>query len=392
MVRFDSPTSSSQNFYNELPSFSKFAGVVDEGHFHLVPSDWKVVITDVRGSTKAIEDGRYKDVNTVGAAAIACVQNVMGEIELPFVFGGDGATFLVPPSHIDAVRQELLALKTLSLETFGLELRVGVVDVAEVFVDETSIKVAKFELVAGKAVAIFRGGGLTLAEEKVKGQPEIYCVSDPSSTKANLKGLSCRWQPIPNRHGKILSLLVVARSKTSDQAYRQVLETLDNLYDGEMERANPVNIESMRYRSFSQCLKDERRYHESRFSLRYMLRVIEILFAVLIFKFRVPPIFFNPKKYAASMATHSDYRKFDDALRMIIDCTLGQAEEITKSLEELYEKDEIFYGIHESATSLMTCYVNGLEEGKHIHFIDGGDGGYAMAAKQLKRQMKDAVE
>ena len=26
----------------------------------------------------------------------------------------------------------------------------------------------------------------------------------------------------------------------------------------------------------------------------------------------------------------------------------------------------------------------------HIHFIDGGDGGYAIAAKQLKGQMKSA--
>jgi hypothetical protein len=223
----------------------------------------------------------------------------------------------------------------------------------------------------------------------VKGQPDEYCITDPATKEADLKGLSCRWQPIPNRHGKILSLLVVARSKTSDRAYRQVLERLDNLYEGKMETANPVNIDSMQYRSFGQCLKDERRYHDSRFSLRYFLRVIEIFIAVLIFKFKMPALFFNAKKYAASMATHSDYRKFDDALRMIIDCTPVQAEEIQKTLEAMYQDEELFYGVHESDTSLMTCYVNGLQEGKHIHFVDGGDGGYAMAAKQLKQQMKD---
>jgi len=378
-------------FYKELPSFSKFGGVVDDAHFHIVPSDWKVVITDVRGSTKAIEAGRYKDVNTVGAAAIACVQNVMGEIDLPFVFGGDGATFLVPPSHIDSIREELVALQHLSVATFGLELRLGVVEVAELEQDEIYIKVAKFELVAGKAVAIFRGGGLTAAEEKVKGQPETYCIMDAATKEANLKGLSCRWQPIPNRHGKILSLLVVAKSKTSDEAYGHVLQRLDNLYEGKMESANPVNIESMRYRSVSQCLADERRYHESRFSIRYMLRVIEILFAVLIFKFKMPALFFNAKTYAASMATHSDYRKFDDALRMIIDCSPSQADAILTTLETMHREDAIFYGVHESETSLMTCYVNGLDEGKHIHFVDGGDGGYAMAAKQLKQQMKVAT-
>ncbi len=379
----------SEHFYREIPSFSKFAGVVDDAHFHLVPSDWKVVITDVEGSTKAIEAGRYKDVNTVGAAAIACVQNIMGDIELPFVFGGDGATFLVPSSHYDAVKEELVALQYLSQETFGLPLRLGVVDVSELESEKIRIKIAKFELVAGKAVAIFRGGGLTAAEGKVKGEPDKYCITDAATKTADLKGLSCRWQPIPNRHGKILSLLVVARSKTSDKAYSDILESLEKLYEGKMESANPVNIDSMRYRSISQCLKDERRYHKSRFSLRYFLRFLEIVFVVMVFKFKMPAIFFNAKKYAASMATHSDYRKFDDALRMIIDCSATQAEEIHKTLEKMHEEETIFYGVHESESSLMTCYVNGLDEGKHIHFVDGGDGGYAMAAKQLKQQMKD---
>ena len=36
----------------------------------------------------------------------------------------------------------------------------------------------------------------------------------------------------------------------------------------------------------------------------------------------------------------------------------------------------------------MTCFLQKLEDGKHIHFIDGGDGGYAIAAKQLKAQIK----
>jgi hypothetical protein len=32
-----------------------------------------------------------------------------------------------------------------------------------------------------------------------------------------------------------------------------------------------------------------------------------------------------------------------------------------------------------------------MKDGEHIHFIDGGDGGYAMAAKQMKAQSKAAA-
>jgi hypothetical protein len=32
----------------------------------------------------------------------------------------------------------------------------------------------------------------------------------------------------------------------------------------------------------------------------------------------------------------------------------------------------------------MTCLVTSESEGLHVHFVDGGSGGYTSAAKQLK--------
>jgi len=36
----------------------------------------------------------------------------------------------------------------------------------------------------------------------------------------------------------------------------------------------------------------------------------------------------------------------------------------------------------------MTCLVFSLEQSRHVHFIDGADGGYALAAVQLKAQLQ----
>src|SRR5271169_6282939 len=84
------------NFFASMPGFRDFAALMDESHYVEAPEDWTVVVTDVEGSTQAIQEGRYKTVNMVGAATIAAVVNATGQWDLPFVFGGDGATALVP--------------------------------------------------------------------------------------------------------------------------------------------------------------------------------------------------------------------------------------------------------------------------------------------------------
>lgn len=85
-----------ESFYANLPILDNFLEITNSDNFHSVPSDWHVVITDIISSTKAIEEGRYKQVNLLGASSIAAVLNIASEIEIPFVFGGDGATLLIP--------------------------------------------------------------------------------------------------------------------------------------------------------------------------------------------------------------------------------------------------------------------------------------------------------
>ena len=376
----------SERFYQELPSFTAFAEVVEDRHYHAVPKDWTVIITDVRGSTRAIEEGRYRDVNTIGAATISCLQNSVADLELPYVFGGDGATLVVPNSRVEQICRELMGLQALAREKFGLKLRVGAVPVTDLSSD-VRLEVAKFKLIHQKCIALFRGGGVAEAEELVKGAPEKYKVQSADVGVASLQGLSCRWQPIPSRNGKILSILVVTK-KEDNKVYREVVDTVEALYDGGIEEGNPVHIDLMQYKSIRQLFVEEHRLHRSIWHWRYWLRMLEIIGAILIFRVGLPGVHFNAWKYRRELAAHSDYRKFDDTLRMIIDCNASQARAIRDSLDELYRKGEILFGVHESDNSLMTCVVEHTWPGQHIHFIDGGDGGYAMAAKQLKEQAK----
>ena len=83
--------------YLKAPSaFSEFNELTEDRHYAAIPEDWTVFVADIADSTAAIESGRYKDVNMLGAACIVAVQNAIGSESLLYTFGGDGATVLVP--------------------------------------------------------------------------------------------------------------------------------------------------------------------------------------------------------------------------------------------------------------------------------------------------------
>jgi hypothetical protein len=74
----------------------------------------------------------------------------------------------------------------------------------------------------------------------------------------------------------------------------------------------------------------------------------------------------------------------------VLDCSSEQITRIQALLEELHRSGIIYYGLHISDYAIMTCLVGSISEGDHIHFIDGGDGGYSLAAMSLKQQISAA--
>lgn len=374
-------------FFAELPNFSSIHQITEDAHYAPVPEDWCVIISDIVSSTKAIETGRYKDVNTIGAATIVSVQNALGGIELPFAFGGDGATVLIPNNCRERVIPALRALESLASKKFNLDLRIGIISVKDILGAGFKIEVAKFEIVHGKSIAVFRGEGLSRADRLIKEDSDgRYILPKGDFEAVNLDGLSCRWHNIPNKSGCILSLIIKAKPRKPKETYSRVIAKLNQILNDSLVDSNPVNPESMSYRSFFDLVEDESRYH-SGFSVKRVLRYLEIFVAVLVFRYRIPPLIFHPHRYSKSMRTHSDRLKFNDQLQMVVDCSPEQRDEIVEYLGGQKRDDQLWYGMHESDSSLMTCYVHDMNPGNHIHFVDGGDGGYAMASKQLKEQM-----
>jgi len=93
---------------------------------------------------------------------------------------------------------------------------------------------------------------------------------------------------------------------------------------------------------------------------------------------------FIPEKYERELVENSDFRKFDDSLRMVLDCTPELANEIEDYLKAAAADGVVRYGIHRQEAAMMTCFAPSPANPNHVHFIDGADGGYAVAAAVMK--------
>src|SRR4029077_3425669 len=89
---------------------------------------------------------------------------------------------------------------------------------------------------------------------------------------------------------------------------------------------------------------------------------------------------------------NSDFRKFDDSLRMVLDCTPQLAAEIKDCLKAAAAGGVIRYGVHRQNAAMMTCFMPSPINQNHVHFIDGAQGGDALAASALKEGGQIAPE
>jgi hypothetical protein len=81
---------------------------------------------------------------------------------------------------------------------------------------------------------------------------------------------------------------------------------------------------------------------------------------------------------------NSDFRKYDDGLRMILDCSEQLAQALAERLAQASASGFVHYGLHRQDAAMMTCFTPSAMRSDHVHFIDGARGGYASAATALK--------
>jgi hypothetical protein len=385
----------SSSFYAELPLLTEFSDAGRPESYVPLPGDWHVAMCDVRNSTAAVEAGRYKNVNTLGAAVITAMLNAAGDTEIPFVFEGDGAMLCVPPELLHRARAALLQTQALARKSFGLDLRIAAMPVARVRAAGFDVRVARHRVSDHYVQAMFAGGGMAYAERCMKDAATApSCRVEPGAddAAASFDGLECRWQDIPSRHGETVSVMakvLVDDRHRAGQIYAELIARVREIYGGD-DSCHPVWPPNLTFSFDAGQLGNEvgvrARGRGAGGKWLYLMKIRAMaLLGWFLTTFGIRTAKTDWSRYKLVLARNSDVKKFNDCFRQILAGNAAQRAALTAWLDQRFAARELVYGIHVADRAQMTCLVFDYS-GRHLHFIDGADGGLFMAAKALKQR------
>jgi len=381
--------SNNPHFYSELPvnTISISDLVADKSLFSEVPEDWHVLIADIKDSTRAIKNGKHNEVNLVATGSIIAVLNIVysEKIKVPFFFGGDGATILVPSKYLKSAMSALEKHRKNTLKNFGFELKVGHLSVKEIYKEKIELIIAKAQINDIFNIPVILGSGLQYAESLIKNEDPLKKGNfQMDDSPLNLDGMQCKWDKIkpPEETQEVVSLLVTGcGDQDPSKIFSEVLKAIDEIY-GSATRRKPISVKRLRLKASFKKVNSEMHAKLGRFDGFYFLKnLMKANFGKFYLKNSK-----TGKRYLQKLVELTDTLTIDGRINTVIIGTSEQRISLISFLDQLERSNKIKYGLHVSQESVMSCYVRDMGTNEHIHFVDGSDGGYTRAANSLKKK------
>ena len=269
-------------------------------------------------------------------------------------------------------------------DSFGLTLRIAIVPLDAIRAAGRDVRLARYSPSLDVAYAMFAGGGMAYAEERMKAGEFQLQPAFGADAKPDLDGLYCRFSQIPARNGVILSIVLLPGADGDGERFAALSQEILAIAGDSGEDGNPVPAGGPRQVWPPAGLEIEARTKASAMAMplwRARLSVLVRTFlAHLTFLSGRVVGDFDPERYVRELVQNTDFRKFDDGLRMTLDCTPELADRLEARLAAARETGVARVGTHRQDASMMTCFVPSSSRSDHVHFVDGAMGGYSAAA------------
>ncbi|WP_405415242.1 DUF3095 family protein [Maribacter sp. Asnod1-A12] len=381
-------------FYKNLTPFK--GSLIDllshEAGFTEVPNTWHIVVVDILNSTNAVANGNHHQVNLTATGAIISVLNTTKKVkrnnEIPYFFGGDGATFIVPSIILDKVISVLDNYSVHIKRRVDLILRVGQIPVKDLIEKNVQLKIAKHQLTNQLTIPIVLGNGLKVAEDIIKSNFKETTNSLFDEKLLNLEGMECRWDEInPDQsQTKVVCLLLdVNNEDLQKEIYKKVLAQMDMEF-GTFENRQPIKNTVLKLDPSPKKAWEEMKVSLISTNWAYFFKNwIQTNFGRFYLNLTS-----SGKEYLKQIGQLSHTFMLDGMINTVFTAEQNKIDRFINFLDTLEADNKLKYGIHVTHASVMSCYVLDMRT-SHSHFVDGTEGGYTSAAKMLKLKKKNAV-
>ncbi|WP_237708805.1 DUF3095 family protein [Gillisia marina] len=305
--------------------------------FEKVPADWHIIVADIEESTEAIANGLHNEVNLAATGSIVSVLNQLkkykSKIKVPYFFGGDGATFIVPPSTQKDLMNVLNKQRLHVKKNLKLDLRVGSIPVKDVYRKGHRLRIAKIRLNDYLITPVVLGTALKYAEKVIKNTYEEDPKELITRKKLDLTGMECRWDEIepPKTKQKVVCLLINCDDdKLQRKIYEEVITKLDRIF-GDLHERQPISTIKLQLDTTIAKIRKEMYARIGKYNVIYLFKNWLVTgFGKYYFKY-----FEEGKSYLFKVSQLSDTLMIDGSINTVISGDQNQIDRLIAYLDEM---------------------------------------------------------
>ena len=381
------PDDENSYFYSNLPIYSVSPEELfsNEKEFVSVPADWVLVVLDIEKSTQAVRYKMHRDINRIAAESIMVVLNEIKslnqKIEIPFFFGGDGASFIIPKVFLQQIRLVLDDFRYHIFTDYFLNLRIGFVHMEEIYKRGNILKIARLSYHGQFTIPIVLGDGLRVGDSIIKSQYSDERDEPHFEMFVDTDGATELWRNIRFRKSKkrVLCFLISVRNMSKQaEIFADIHRKTTSIF-GEFGERTVITSRQLKRKD---TLTKLYLHHLKSFNSFYLERIVVKIFRKFYFRWFRRGIDFAETLSKCILPSLYD-GTYDDIL-------IGSKEQIASfisHLQMLENRQQIYFGSSMSDKAIIKCSLKtGIDQ--TVYLLDGGEGGYTAASKVLKPKIR----